>query len=179
MLMADDNNKLPVPLDPGRYEREGLMHLGLTHKQEMFVQEWYRTGSKSAAYTKIYNPKNAKRAKEEGWKLSNKPEIRMRYQQLLHYVSEVTGTTGIVVDRMYKDAYEVARAEGQASAMVSAANGLAKLHGLNAPDKLAVINHNAEKFESRYMKKLFNAVEGIEDRTPVLIDEAVIEPSDI
>ena len=178
MSNADDQPPMamePFPsLDPGRYQREGLLDLGLTHREEHFVQEWYKTGNKGNAYMTAFETNNKKTARERGSRLSQKPRVRMRFQQLLHYVSEITGTTGVVVDKMFKDAYEVARAEGQPAAMVSAARGLAKLHGLNAPDKLAIIKDGEEQFESRYMKKLYSAVDGMPDREPVIIDHEEI-----
>lgn len=119
--------------------------MNLTSKQEKFVQVWYTTGNKSEAYRQAYDCATMsdeninKRASE----LSLKKEIAGRFEALQKAAQRRNNTTVDTLDAMFKEAWRIGKQNGNPSAMVSAASGLAKLHGLNAPDKQD-INHRGE-----------------------------------
>ncbi len=56
----------------------------LTVKQARFVRIWYETGNKSEAYRQAYNAENMSEASinNEAYKLSQNPEITLRYKEL-------------------------------------------------------------------------------------------------
>lgn len=110
----------------------------LTPKQEKFAQAWYTTGNKSEAYRLSYSARNMSDSaiNEESYRLSLHPEIALRYEELQKAAQSRNDTTVDTLDAMFKEAFEVGRGIKNPSAMVAAASGLAKLHGLNAPDKI-------------------------------------------
>ena len=118
--------------------------LSLTKKQEEFAQQWYATGNKTEAYRRAYNCAGMsestinKRASE----LSLDGKIAGRFSELQKAGQEETKTTVRDLDAMLKDAVELAKSISSPSAIVSAVTALAKLHGLNAPDKQHV-NHSS------------------------------------
>ena len=111
--------------------------MSLTPKQEEFAQQWYATGNKTEAYRRAYNAKNM--ANEvisiEASKVSSNPKVSIRFAELQKAGQERTKTTVDDLDAMLKDAVELAKSISNPSAIVSAVTALAKLHGLNAPDK--------------------------------------------
>jgi hypothetical protein len=109
----------------------------LTPKQEKFAQVWHATGNKSEAYRQAYNAKNMTDAaiNDEAYRLSVNPEITLRFAELQKSAQKRNNVTVDTVSQMYLKAWKMAEDIKNPSAMVSAASGMAKLHGLNAPDK--------------------------------------------
>lgn len=112
----------------------------LTTKQEKFAQHWYLTGNKSEAYRVAYDAENMSESvvNVKASELSKNGKVAVRYKELSGEGQKRLETTVDIVDSMYKSAWKVAKEKDMPSAMVSAAGGLAKLHGLNAPDKQQV-----------------------------------------
>ena len=131
-------------LKPGGLFLRGINPLSLTPKQEEFAQQWYATGNKTEAYRRAYNCAGMsestinKRASE----LSLDGEITGRFAELQKVGQEETKTTVRDLDAMLKDAVELAKSISNPSAIVSAVTALAKLHGLNAPDKVERVDDN-------------------------------------
>ena len=114
--------------------------MALTSKQEKFAQVWHATGNKSEAYRQVYNAKNSTDnvIAVEASRLSENPNVALRFYELQQAAQKRNDTTVDALDAMFKEAFEVGRDIKNPSAMVTAASGLAKLHGLNAPDKQQV-----------------------------------------
>ena len=72
-----------------------------------------------------------KRASE----LSLNRDITGRFAELQKAAQKRNNVTVDTVSQMYLEAWHLAKKISNPSAMVSAAGGMAKLHGLNAPDK--------------------------------------------
>ena len=110
----------------------------LTPKQEKFAQVWHATGNKSEAYRQAYNAENMTDAaiNDEAYRLSVNPEITLRFAELQKAAQKRNNVTVDTVSQMYLEAWHLAKKISNPSAMVSAAGGMAKLHGLNAPDKV-------------------------------------------
>jgi len=119
--------------------------MALTVKQENFVQVWIATGNKSEAYRQSYDcgGMSDKQINEEASKLSTNPKVSQRFNDLQKAAQKRNNTTVDTLDAMFKEAWRIGKQNGNPSAMVSATSGLAKLHGLNAPDKQDV-NHSGE-----------------------------------
>ena len=111
--------------------------MSLTPKQEEFAQQWYATGNKTEAYRRAYNAKNMtdEVISIEANKVSSNPKVSLRFSELQKAGQERTKTTVDDLDAMLKDAVGLAKSISNPSAIVSAVTALAKLHGLNAPDK--------------------------------------------
>ena len=109
----------------------------LTPKQEKFAQVWHATGNKSEAYRQAYNCENMsdEAIRVEANKVSSNPKVYLRFAELQKAGQERTKTTVDDLDSMLKDAVVLAKSISNPSAIVSAVTALAKLHGLNAPDK--------------------------------------------
>ena len=109
----------------------------LTPKQEKFAQVWYATGNKSEAYRQAYNCGNMSEAtiNNKAYALSLEGEITARFAELQKAAQKRNNVTVDTVSQMYLEAWKMAKSIENPSAMVSAASGMAKLHGLNAPDK--------------------------------------------
>ena len=73
-----------------------------------------------------------KRASE----LSLNRDITGRFAELQKAAQKRNNVTVDTVSQMYLEAWHLAKKISNPSAMVSAAGGMAKLHGLNAPDKV-------------------------------------------
>ena len=114
--------------------------MSLTQKQEEFAQQWYATGNKTEAYRRAYNAKNMtdEVISIEANKVSSNHKVSLRFSELQKAGQERTKTTVDDLDVMLKDAVELAKSISNPSAIVSAVTALAKLHGLNAPDKQQV-----------------------------------------
>lgn len=110
----------------------------LTPKQERFVNEWVKTGNKSEAYRIAYDAENMADSTitEKACLTSQKGNVRAMYEKLQKAAQKRNEIDIDTISGMFVDAHQVARESNQPSAMVSAASGLAKLHGLNKPDKL-------------------------------------------
>ena len=109
----------------------------LTPKQEKFAQVWHATGNKSEAYRQAYNAENMsdEAIKVEANKVSGNPNVSLTFAELQKAAQKRNNVTVDTVSQMYLEAWHLAKKISNPSAMVSAAGGMAKLHGLNAPDK--------------------------------------------
>ena len=107
---------------------------GLTQKQERFVLEFIKTDNASEAYRRSYDVAPTTKP-EVIWvkacELLKTGKVAVRLQQLRSEAAERANMDIDSITQMLKDAYDKAKAEPKgASAAVSAAMGLAKLHGL-------------------------------------------------
>ena len=118
----------------------------LTPKQEKFAQVWHATGNKSEAYRQAYNCENMSEAtiNNKAYALSLEGEITARFAELQKAAQKRNNVTVDTVSQMYLEAWHLAKKISNPSAMVSAAGGMAKLHGLNAPDKQHVDHSSAD-----------------------------------
>jgi len=109
----------------------------LTPKQEKFAQVWHATGNKSEAYRQAYNAENMsdEAIRVEANKVSGNPNVSLTFAELQKSAQKRNNVTVDTVSQMYLKAWKMAEDIKNPSAMVSAASGMAKLHGLNAPDK--------------------------------------------
>lgn len=119
--------------------------MSLTPKQEKFAQVWHATGNKSEAYRQAYNAGNmsAEVINVKAVEVAANGNVAVRFAELQKTAKKRNDTTVDTLDAMFKEAWKIGREIKKPSAMVSAASGLAKLHGLNAPDKQDV-NHSGE-----------------------------------
>ena len=119
--------------------------MSLTPKQEKFAQVWYATGNKSEAYRQAYNAENmsAKVINVKAVEVAANGNVAVRFAELQKAAKKRNDTTVDTLDAMFKEAWRIGKQNSNPSAMVSATSGLAKLHGLNAPDKQDV-NHRGE-----------------------------------
>lgn len=106
----------------------------ITTKQDRFAQEWFATGNKSEAYRRAYSTTNMadKTINETASELSQHPKVSARYAELSASAQERNETNVDRLDQLLKESFEVAKAASMPSAMVSAAMGLVRLHGLDA-----------------------------------------------
>jgi len=104
-----------------------------TLKQERFALEWFKEGNASQAYRDCYNAQNMKPETiwTEACLLLKNPKVAKRIQEL----RESTMLTADDIINEYEEAREVARLNDNASAMVAATAGKAKVLGL---DKLTL-----------------------------------------
>ena len=115
--------------------------MSLTARQEKFAQEWFSTGNKSEAYRRAYE--SSRRWKEstvnsKASVLSKNGKVQARYEELVKASQERNETSVDTIDKMLKAAWQVAKGDSKAAAMVSAAMGLAKLHGLDVETQARV-----------------------------------------
>lgn len=108
----------------------------LTAKQEKFAQEWYATGNKTEAYRRAYNSENMAEdtINNKAYQLSTRDDIRARYEELQKAGQKRSEVTVDTLNDMFMTAFKMAQTNGNAGAVIQAANGLSKLHGL---DKLS------------------------------------------
>lgn len=127
--------------------------IGLTKKQEDFANAWYSTGCKSDAYRHAYNAgtMDSKTISRKAMEVANIPKVRARYEALQAESLKRHKRSVTSLDAMFQDAFEVAKSVQNPSAMVAAVSGLAKLHGLNAPDK---VNNTVSFLESDYLNEV-------------------------
>ena len=119
--------------------------MSLTPKQEKFAQLLHSTGNQREAYRQAYNSykMDDNAASVEAHRISQHPAVAARLAELQKSSQKRNNTTVDTLDAMYKEAWRIGKEISNPSAMVSAASGLAKLHGLNAPDKQDV-KHSGE-----------------------------------
>lgn len=112
----------------------------LTPKQEKFAQVWHATGNKSEAYRQAYNCENmsADVINVKAVEVATNGNVAVRFSELQKAARKRNETTVDTIDAMFKEAWRVGKETGNSSGMVAATSGLAKLHGLNAPDKQRV-----------------------------------------
>lgn len=118
----------------------------LTPKQEKFAQVWHATGNKSEAYRQAYNAGNMSETtiNNKAYALSIEGEVAARFAEHQKAAQKRNNVTVDMVSQMYLEAWKMAKNIENPSAMVSAASGMAKLHGLNAPDKQHVDHSSAD-----------------------------------
>ena len=105
----------------------------LTPKQEVFAMAYVESGNASKAYKAAYyvnENTNNNSISVEASKLKNSPKITLR---ILEMQEDMRERLEVTIDGLTKEleyARVTAQENGQASAMVSATMGKAKLHGL-------------------------------------------------
>jgi len=105
----------------------------LTPKQEAFAMAYVESGNASKAYKAAYyvnENTNNNSISVEASKLKNSPKITLR---ILEMQEDMRERLEVTIDGLTKEleyARVTAQENGQASAMVSATMGKAKLHGL-------------------------------------------------
>ena len=119
----------------------------ITTKQEKFAQLWFSLGNKTEAYRQAYDAENLTDAviNVKAVELSKNGKVSVRYQELMDAARERNETTVDRLDQMAKEAFEIAKEGGQPAAMNQSVTVLAKLHGLNQPEKTD--NTNTNKLE--------------------------------
>ena len=118
----------------------------ITPKQKKFAQVWHATGNKSEAYRQAYNAENMSDAAivSKAYEVSVNGEVAVRFAELQKAAQKRNNVTVDTVSQMYLEAWHLAKKISNPSAMVSAAGGMAKLHGLNAPDKQRVDHSSSD-----------------------------------
>ena len=118
----------------------------LTPKQEKFAQVWHATGNKSEAYRQAYNAGNmsAEVINVKAVEVAANGNVSVRFAELQKAAQKRNNVTVDTVSQMYLKAWKLAEVIKNPSAMVSAASGMAKLHGLNAPDKQHVDHSSSD-----------------------------------
>lgn len=121
----------------------------LDPQRERFVREYHISGNASASY-RIANPKSKK------WKDNSvhvkasqmlaEDKVQLRLQELRAEASEQHGVTIETLTRELEEAREIAKAEKQAAAAVSATMGKAKLHGFIVDKKEVTKKRDAADF---------------------------------
>lgn len=100
----------------------------LTAKQERFVAEYLiDLNATQAAIRAGYSERTARQIGDQNL---SKLDIQVAIQAAQQKNATACDVTVFEVTRMYRETYELARNSAAPAAMVSAATGLAKLHGL-------------------------------------------------
>ena len=105
----------------------------LTPKQETFAMAYVESGNASKAYKTAYNVNentSDNTISVEASKLKNTPKITLRILELQEFAQERHSITIDSLTKELEQARKTAQEAGQASAMVAATMGKAKLHGL-------------------------------------------------
>ena len=105
----------------------------LTPKQEAFAMAYVEYGNASKAYKAAYDVNentNNNSISVEASKLKNNPKITLRILELQELAQERHSITVDSLTDELEKARKTAQEAGQASAMVAATMGKAKLHGL-------------------------------------------------
>ena len=105
----------------------------LTPKQETFAMAYVESGNASKAYKTAYNVNentSDNSISVEASKLKNNPKITLRIEELQELAQERHSITVDGLTDELEKARKTAQEAGQASAMVAATMGKAKLHGL-------------------------------------------------
>lgn len=112
--------------------------MALTGKQEHFVQLWYSEKNKTEAYRIAYDTENMSDAaiSVEATRLSQVPKVSLRYAELQNKGQKRTETTVDTINAMYMTAFLLAKKTENIAGINQAANGLAKLHGLDAVSRI-------------------------------------------
>ena len=104
-----------------------------TPKQEAFAMAYIESGNASMAYKAVYNVNgntSDNTISVEASKLRNNPKITLRILELQELAQERHSITVDSLTDELENARQTACEAGQASAMVAATMGKAKLHGL-------------------------------------------------
>ncbi len=104
----------------------------LTPKQEAFARKYVELGNASEAYRQSYDADNSspETVKVEASRLLDNPNVALTVIKLQEEARERTLVTVESLTRELDEDRELARAEKQTSAAISAVMGKAKLHGL-------------------------------------------------
>lgn len=104
----------------------------LTIKQENFVLAYIETGNASEAYRRAYNAEKMsdKTITEKASRLASQDKIRATLDELRADHKERHNTTIDSITVMHNEAFQLAKLKEQPAAMTTAAQNLAKLHGL-------------------------------------------------
>ena len=116
----------------------------LTPKQEAFAMAYVESGNASKAYKAAYDVNentNNNSISVEACKLRNNPKITLRILELQELAQERHLITVDSLTKELEQARLTASEAGQASAMVAATMGKAKLHGL-LTDKAEISSSN-------------------------------------
>lgn len=117
----------------------------LTPKQEAFCLAYIETGNASEAYRRAYDASKTKDnvVHVKASELLANGKVAVRLGELQHKNAERAGVTVDRISKMLTDAYDLAmQGEVQApAAAVSAALGLAKLHGHLVEKKHVIADH--------------------------------------
>ena len=100
----------------------------MNDKQRRFAEEY--TVDSNATQAAIRAGYSERTAAEQGYQLLQKPSVHAAIQEAQAEHRERTAVTVESISDQLSDAYEQAKDNGQPAAMVQAAMGLAKLHGL-------------------------------------------------
>ena len=114
----------------------------LTPKQEAFAMAYVEYGNASKAYKTAYdidNNTSNNSISVEASKLKNTPKITLRILELQELAQERHSITVDSLTDELEKARKTAQEAGQASAMVAATMGKAKLHGL-LTDKAQILS---------------------------------------
>lgn len=114
----------------------------LTVKQEAFAQAYVETGNATEAYKRVYDiDPNAlpKTWNEEACRIANTPKVAARVKKLQEMNRKRLEVTVESLTLDFRDAIEFAREQAKPSAVVTALQGLMKLHGLGVERKEVTI----------------------------------------
>jgi phage terminase small subunit len=104
----------------------------MTPKQQAFAQAYVETGNASEAYRRAYNAENMKDnvIHQKAYELLQNGEVTVMVQQLRDASAKRTAiTVDYITDMLIRAAQKAEEEAKGASALVSAAMGLGKLHG--------------------------------------------------
>ena len=116
----------------------------LTARQEMFVLQYASHGNATRAYMEVFGTAKPKLAREEAWRMLQRPAVQARLHAL-HEASEA----GTLVDHhrlclMYLEAFSMAKQKGNDIGMTAATTQLAKLGGFMIERSLSVQKQTGE-----------------------------------
>lgn len=123
----------------------------LTEKQEAFALVFVETGNAAEAYRRSYDvgPTTLQSTVySEASRLMANPNISARVKELQAQAAELSLYTVKSAFDELEEARQLATAEGQASACVSAINSKLKLFGMEAPQKLALTDPEGKPVET-------------------------------
>jgi phage terminase small subunit len=115
------------------------MAVGLTRKQEKFIQAYMEEDNASEAYRLCYNTENstAKTVWEAASRLMADAKVKARLEELRAINAKRNEVTIESISKELDEARDMGRDNEQSAAMTTAILGKAKLHGLMT-DKLKV-----------------------------------------
>ena len=100
----------------------------INEQQKIFCKRYAQIGSaKKAAVKAGYSPKSAS---QQSTKLLTLPKIKKQIEKERAKIAKKDNVTVQELNGKYRKAFDVGYAEGQASGMVAATTGMAKLNGL-------------------------------------------------
>ncbi len=128
--------------------------MALTIKQERFCHKYIETGNASEAYRFAYDAENMSVAsiKQEAYMLMQNPDISLTINNLREQYSKKHMVTVESLTKELEEARELARQKEEASPMISASMGKAKLHGIgqNKLDELGIAGSGVKEITVRF-----------------------------